>query len=1095
MIERLVDVCARHRLLTLTLAAAAAAIGWQSMARLPLDALPDTSDRQVIVRSEWDRSPDLIDAQVTRPIVSALLGAPHVKSVRGISDFGMSVVYVLLEDNADLDAARSRTVESLSRMTPKLPDGVKTEIGPDATPLGWVFQYALVDESHSHSLSDLRAYQDWYLKYYLAAVPGVAEVATVGGFVRQFQINVDPNRLRMYSLSIQRVVGAVRNGNRDAGGRVVETGGAEFIVRGLGSAKSTGDLEQILVSSAADGTPVRIRDVATVTIGSEFRRGAVDFDGMGDTVSGIVVMRQGQNALDVINRVKARLAQVEGSIPPGMRVIPVYDRSALIERSISSLRWTILEVMATVTAVVVIFLWHVPSAAVPLVTLPFSVLIAFIPLRLLGVSANIMSLGGVAIAIGTLVDAAIVVVEQTHKALDAWGRSGQREPPATVILRAIKLVARPSFLALLVIAVSFLPIILLPGEQGRLFGPLAYAKSLAVITGAILAITLDPALRMILMRVTPFRFRPSWVCRLANAVLVSPIRPEDQHPISRGIMRLYEPVVNWSLDHRRGVFGAAVVLLLTCVPVWLHLNSEVMPAIDEGALLYMPSTLPGIPLGEAQRVLQITDRALKAFPEVDHVLGKVGHADTATDPAPVSMFETIIVLRPSSEWPRVATWYSEWAPEWLRPVLGHITPDHISQAELVSEMNEALKLPGLANAWAMPIRGRLDMLASGVRTAIGLKITGNSIDEIERVASATAGVLQSVPGTRGAFAERLGQGNFLDLEWNREALARAGLTIDDAQSSVQYGVGGEHVTDIIEGRERYPVQVRFLADFRSEPDTLGRVFVSTEDGRHQVPLADLVKIQATSGPAMLRNDDGLLTGYVYLDVTEQDYGSYMQVANRLIRERVHLPPGYSISWTGEYEAGARARLQLMQIVPLTLLIIVLLIYTSTRSFPQTLLVLLAVPFSAVGAIWTLYWLGYNTSLAVWVGLIALMGVDAETGIFMLLYLDEALDRARREQRLESLAGLRDAIIEGSARRVRPKFMTVLAMFVGLAPVLWSTGTGSEVMKRIAAPMAGGILTSFALELIVYPAIYYSWKARSGAFRLSARQPQAQQTPL
>jgi Cu(I)/Ag(I) efflux system membrane protein CusA/SilA len=1073
MIDRLVDFSARHRFLTLALAATAAVIGWQSMARLPLDALPESGDRQVIVRSEWDRSPDVIDAQVTRPIVSALLGAPHVKSVRGISDFGGSLVYVILEDDADLDSARSRTVESLSRITPKLPDGVKTEIGPDATPLGWVFQYVIVDDSHSRSLSELRSYQDWYLKHSLAAVPGVAEVATVGGFVRQYQVNVDPNRLRAYGLSIQRVVDAVRSGNRDAGGRIVETGGTEFIVRGLGYAKTTSDLEEILVSSADDGTPIRIRDVAKVDVGSQFRRGVADFDGMGDAVSGIVVMRQGQNALDVIRRVKARLAQVEGSLPAGVRVIPVYDRSALIERSIGNLQWTILEVMTTVTIVIAIFLWHAPSAAVALVTLPLSVLIAFIPLRILGVSANIMSLCGVAIAIGTLVDGAVIVVEQTHKALEVWNRDGRREEPAAVIVRAIKLVARPSFLALLVIAVSFLPIISLPGEAGRLFGPLAYAKSLAVITGAILAITLDPALRLLLTRVTRFQFRPTWLCRVANATLVAPIRAEEHHPINRRIMSLYEPAVKWSLGHRRAVFVGALVLLIGTVPAWLSLNSDVMPALGEGALLYMPSTLPGIPLGEAEQLLQATDRALKGFPEVEHVLGKAGHADTATDPAPVSMFETLIVLRPSSTWRRVTTWYSGWSPEWLRPVLRHITSDHMSQADLESQMNEAVRLPGLANAWAMPIRGRMDMLTSGVRTALGLKITGNDIDEIERVASEIATVLQSSPGTRGAFAERLGQGSFLDLQWNREALTRAGLTVDDAQASIQFGIGGEHVTDIIEGRERYPVQVRYLADFRTDPEALGRLFASTVDGRRQVPLADLVKIRATSGPAMLRNDDGLLTGYVYLDVPGREYPSYMREADRRIHERVHLLPGYSISWAGQYEQSAKARQQLIQIVPLTLLIIILLIYATTRSLPKTLLVLLAVPFSAIGAIWAMYFLGYHMSIAAWVGLIALMGVDAETGIFMLLYLDEALDRAARKNSLESVAGLRDAIIDGSARRVRPKFMTVAAMSVGLVPILWSTGTGSEIMKRIAAPMAGGIVTSFALELIVYPVIYYS----------------------
>ncbi len=1077
MIDRLIDASVHHRFVILILAVAAALVGWRSMTRLPLDALPEIGDKQVIISSQWDRGPDLIDSQVTYPIVSALLGAPHVKSVRGISDFGSSLVYVIFEDDVDLYWARSRTLEYLSGVLPRLPEGVKSELGPDATSLGWVFQYVLLDRSGTHSLTELRSYQDWYLKYYLKSVPGVAEVATIGGFVRQYQVNVDPNRLRAYGISIQRVVDALKSGNRDVGGRVVESGGSELIVRGLGYAASIEDLDQILAATADDGTPIRLKDVAHVTVGSDSRRGVADLDGTGDVVSGIVVMRHGQNALDVIDRVKAKIRQVESSLPRGVEVVTVYDRSDLIRRSVDNLKSTILEIMATVAVVILVFLSHIPSAAVPLLTLPLSVLIAFIPLQLLGIGANIMSLGGIAIAVGALVDAGIVVVEQTHKRLEGWDQAGRREESQAVIVRAIKQVARPSFFALLIIAVSFLPVLALQGEEGRLFTPLAYTKSLAMIVAAVLAITLDPALRLLLTRVTRFQFRPAWLCKLANAVLVGEIRPEEKHPLTRRIIRLYEPVVSWSLDHRRVVFGAVLVLMAGTVPIWQRLGTELMPPLDEGALLYMPNTMPGISIAEAQRLLEVTDRTLKQFPEVERVLGKSGRADTATDPAPLSMLETVVALRPSNSWRRVPTWYSSWSPEWATSVLRHVTPDHISREELVSQMDAALKIPGVANSWSMPVRGRLDMLTTGVRTPLGIKVTGNSVDGIERIGLQIAEVLPSLNATRSVFAERAGQGRFLDFRWNRVALARAGITVDEAQTAIQYAIGGENVTVMVQGRERYPVNVRYAPDFRADLQALGRVLVPAPGGQRQIPIAELAEIRTTSGPAMLRNEDGLLTGYVYVDLRGSDYAGYVDEADRMIRDRVALPSGYSIAWTGEYEAMARTKRQLMEIVPLTLLLIVLLLYISTRSLPKTLLVLLAVPFSGVGAIWILYVLGYHVSVAVWVGLIALMGVDAETGVFMILYLDDAYDRATREHRLTDLADLRRAVLEGAARRVRPKFMTVATMFFGLVPIMWSTGTGSDVMKRIAAPMVGGIFTSFVLELVVYPVIYYTWKSR------------------
>lgn len=1078
MIDRLIDFSARHRLLILTLTVAAALLGWRSMKQLPLDALPEMSDRQVLVYSHWDRGPDLIDAQVTYPIVTALLGAPRVRSVRGISDFGASFVYVIYDDNTDLYWARARTLEYLSGVLPRLPEGVRTEIGPDATSLGWIFQYVLVDTSGTHNLTDLRSYQDWYLSYHLRAVTGVAEVASVGGLVRQYQVNVDPNRLRAYGIPIQRVVEALKTANGDTSGKVVESGGTEFIVRGLGYAHSSAEIGEILLESSVDGTPVRIRDVAHVGLGSDFRRGTADLDGSGEVVSGIVVMRQGQNALDVIERVKAKLGEVEPSLPAGVKVLPIYDRSELIRSSIATLRTTILEVMLSVAVVILLFLWHIPSAAVPLATIPLSVLIAFIPLQVLGMDLNVMSLSGIAIAVGALVDAAIVVVEQTYKNLERWDRAGRLEAPQPVILRAMKQVARPSFFALLVIAVSFLPVLTLQAEEGRLFRPLAYTKSLTMIVAAGLLVTVDPALRLLLTRVQKFRFHPAWLSQLANSAFGGEIRSEEAHPLTRRIMRFYEPLVEWTLRNKRTVFVVVLVLTAATIPVFLNIGSEFMPSLDEGVLLYMPNTMPGISLPEAQRLLRATDERLMRFPEVQHVLGKAGRADTATDPAPLSMLETLVILRPANYWHTIPRWYSSWAPEWTKPFLRHLAPDHISIDELVRQMNEALRLPGVANTWSMPIRGRIDMLATGIRTPLGLKISGSSTDQIERVAAEVARVLPSVEGTRSVFAERFGQGRFLDVRWNRQALAQYGITLEDAQAAVQYAIGGENVTAVVEGRERYPVNVRYLQDFRSDPESVRRVLVSSNDGQRHVPVSVLADVRTSSGPSMLRNENGLLIGYVYVDVAGADFAGYVERANRALRGKLKLPQGCSLSWAGQFESIVRARRRLAEIIPLTLFIIFLLLYVNTRSFAKTCIVLLAVPFSAIGAIWILYIAGYHLSVAVWVGLIALLGVDAETGVFMLLYLDQAYEAARKENRLSNPAQLRQAILEGASRRVRPKLMTAATMLIGLLPIFWSTGTGSDVMKRIAAPLIGGILTSFVLELVVYPAAYHFWKSHT-----------------
>ncbi len=1075
MIARVVDFSVKNPLVVFTVVAVAAFAGIWSIQRMPLDAIPDLSDTQVIVYSRWDRSPDVVEDQVTYPIVTAMLGAPGVRAVRGISDFGYSFVYVVFEDGTDLYWARSRTLEYLSSVLPSLPDGVKTELGPDALGLGWVFQYALVDESGKRSLADLRSLQDWYLRYHLKAVPGVAEVAAVGGYVRQYQVNVDPNRLRAYGIPIQRVVEAVRGGNVEVGGRLIEFGGTEYMVRGRGYAQSIEDFEAIVVAGGETGSPIRVRDVGEVVLGPDLRRGVADLDGRGEAVSGIVVMRQQQNALEVIDRVKAKLREIEPGLPQGVRVVTAYDRSDLIRRAIDTLSWTIVEVILTISVVILLFLWHVPSAIIPVVTIPLAVLISFVPFGAMGLTANIMSLGGLAIAIGALDDAAIVVVEQTHKKLEHWERSGRIGDYRAVVQRAITEVAGPSFFSLLVIGISFLPVLALEAQEGRLFKPLAYTKTLAMLVAAVLAITLDPALRMLLTRRQDYAFRPAWLRRVANTVLVGRVRQEDTHPVNRALMRVYEPAAAWSLRNKWLVIGVALFLVVATVPAFLALGSEFMPPLEEGTLFYMPTTMPGISITEAQKLLQVTDRIIESFPEVERVLGKAGRAGTSTDPAPLSMLETVVTLKPKSRWRRVDTWYSAWAPEWLKPAFRWTTPDNISQEQLIERMNDALRLPGLSNAWTMPIKGRIDMLATGIRTPVGLKISGSDLREIERIGAEVEERLERVRGARSVFAERTAAGYFLDIRWKRNELARYGLSVEQAQAVVAAAIGGENVTTTVEGRERYSVNVRYLPDFRADIGSLGRVLVPLGEGRTQIALAQLAEIEVKSGPGMIRNEDGLLTGYIYVDLAGRDPQGFVHEADALLRGGVKLPPGYALSWSGQYEAIERVRERLEMVVPVTLLLVVLLLYLNTRSTVKTLIVLLAVPFSAIGAVWFLWALGYNMSVGVWVGLIALLGVDAETGVFMLLYLDLAYEQARLEGRLRSAADLRAAIMEGAVKRLRPKFMTVTTTFIGLVPVMWAVGAGADTMKRIAAPMVGGILTSFLLELLVYPAIYEIWK--------------------
>jgi len=811
-----------------------------------------------------------------------------------------------------------------------------------------------------------------------------------------------------------------------------------------------------------------------VVLGPDIRRGVADLDGQGETVAGIVVMRQGENALHVIDRVKAKLKDIEPSLPPGVKIVTTYDRSELILRSIENLKHTLIEELVIVSLVILIFLWHIPSAIIPIITIPVAIIIAFIPMKAMGITSNIMSLGGIAIAIGAMVDAAIVVVEQTHKKLEHWDAEGRKRDYQEVVIEAIKEVGGPSFFSLLVIAVSFMPIFTLEAQEGRLFKPLAFTKNFSMAIAAVLAITLDPAMRILFTHARNFSFRPRWLCRAANAVLVGRIKPEEKHPLSRFLMRVYQPVVEFVLGHTWAVVVSAVLVVALTIPIYFQLGSEFMPPLNEGVILFMPSTLPGISVAEAQQLLQVQDRLLRQFPEVERVLGKAGRAETSTDPAPFSMMETTVVLKPESEWRHKDTWYTAWAPAWALPVLRRITPDHISWEELVGQMDQALKLPGVSNAWTMPIKARIDMLTTGIRTPVGIKIYGSDLKKIEEIGGQIESVIAKVPGTRSQFSERTAGGYFLDFDFKRDQLARYGLSVNDAQMYVMTAVGGDNITTTVEGRERYPVNVRYLRDFRSSVDKLERVLVSTPSGA-QVPMAQLADVKLVTGPAMIRDENGMLNGYVYVDMAGRDMGSYVADARKAVREHVQLPPGYSLVWSGQFEYMQRVEQRLLIVVPITLFLIFMLLYMNTRSVAKTFIIFLAVPFSAVGAVWLLYLLGYNMSIGVWVGLIALMGVDAETGVFMLLYLDLAYHDMQNQGRMKTWADLKEAIIHGAVKRVRPKVMTVACMFMALFPIMWSVGAGADVMKRIAAPMVGGIFTSFIMELAVYPAIYAIWK--------------------
>jgi Cu(I)/Ag(I) efflux system membrane protein CusA/SilA len=1084
VIERIIRFSAENRLLVLLATAVAVAYGVHTLRTIPVDAIPDLSDTQVIVYSRWDRDPSIIEDQVTYPIVASLLGAPQVKVIRGFSDFGYSYVYAIFEDGTDIYWARSRVLEYLSKIAPMLPEGVTSELGPDATGVGWVFQYALVDDTGALSLAELRTLQDWTIHHRLLSVPGVAEVASLGGFVQQYQVTVDPNRLKAYDLGLEEVTRAVRESNQEVGGRLVELAGREYMVRGRGYVGSKEDLEQVVLKTDEQGTPVLLRDVGQVALGPEIRRGVSDLDGRGDTVGGIVVMRHGENARDVIRRVKQRLEELKPSLPGSVRVVATYDRSQLIQRSIDNLKHELLAEIAIVSLVILVFLWHIPSAIVPIVTIPVAVLLAFVPMALMGISSNIMSLAGIAISIGVLVDGAIVEVENAYKKLELWVHGGRQGDFHAVRLQALLEVGPSVFFSLLVIAVAFLPIFTLVDQEGRLFKPLAWTKNLAMAIAALLALTLDPALRMLFTRMDFVHFRPRWLAWLVNQVTVGRYYREEQHPISRALFAVYEPACRFVLRWPRATIVAALLIVATTVPAYLSLGHEFMPPLNEGVILYMPVTLPGISVTEAARLLQVQDRALRAFPEVESVHGKAGRAETSTDPAPFSMMETTVVLKPPSEWRPRPRWYSEHSPEWLKDaLLRPVWPDHLSWEELVDEMDRALRIPGVTNAWTMPIKGRIDMLTTGVRSPVGIKILandphGSDFKKIERVGEALEAILQRVPGTRSVYAERVSGGYFLDIELKRERLARHGLSVKQAQDVILSAVGGENLTTTIEGRARFPVNVRYPRELRDDLEALGNVLVRVPGGsRAHVPLSQLAEIRSVQGPAMIRNENGLIAGYVFVDISGSDVGGYVERAKRAVDEQLPARPGYSLEWSGQYENMLRVRRRLGLVVPFTVFTIFFLLYLNTRSFAKAGIVMLAVPFSAVGAVWLMYALGYNVSIAAWVGMIALMGLDAETGVFMLLFLDLAYADARARGRLRDLADLREAIVHGAVKRVRPKLMTVTAAFMGLMPIMWSTGTGADMMKRVAAPMVGGLATSFLLELLVYPAIYLLWKGR------------------
>ena len=1034
MIERIITWCASNRFLVFTGTAVLTLWGFWAMTATPLDAVPDISDVQVIVSTEWTgRSPDLIEDQITYPLVSALISTPRVRTVRGFTDFGISYVYVIFEDGTDMYWARSRVVEYLQGIRGQLPDGVNPVIGPDATGVGWVFEYALVDETGQNDLADLRGFQDWYLRYWLASVPGVAEVASIGGFVKQCQVNVDPNKLAAYDLAVGDVVRAIKASNNDVEGRLLEFAGREYMVRGQGYLTSAADIEAISLGADPRGTPIRVTDVGEVRLGPDIRRGVAELDGRGEVVGGIVIMRYGENALAVIDRVKAKLREVEDSLPPGVTVVPTYDRSWLIEESIGTLSRTLIEEAVVVSLVIIAFLFHFRSALILILTLPIAVVAAFIPMYHLGVSSNIMSLGGIALAIGVLVDASIVMVENAYRHVSEATVPYEEQP--SVILAAAKQVGRPIFFSLAIIIISFGPVFLLEAQEGRMFRPLAFTKTFVMVFASILSITLVPVLMTVFIRGRR-------------------LKPESANPVARFFTWLYAPVLRLALRWKWMALVVNFAVVPLTVPLLFTIGSEFMPPLYEGSILYMPTAPPGLSVGEATRLLQVQDKLLRQFPEVERVFGTVGRATTSTDNSPMGMVNTTVTLKPKDEW---------------RPGL--------TTEQLQSEMDEALQFPGFPNVWTQPIRNRLDMLLTGIKTPVGIKIFGTDLAVIQRIGEDIERILQDVPGTRSVYAERVNQGYFTDIRVDRQAIARHGLTIEAVQDVIQAALGGQNVTRTIEGRERYPVNVRYARAFREDLPAIERVLVRTPMGSH-VPLGQLAEIRFTPGPAMIRDEDGQLAGYVYVDTATSDIGGYVDSARAALGDRLQLPAGYTLGWTGQYEFQVRAQERLQVLIPVVFFIIFMLLYMTFHSASEAAVVMLSVVYAMTGGVLLQWWLGYNFSVAVWVGYIALYGVAVQTGVVMAIYLHEALDRRLRQGGVVTEDDIREATMAGSVLRLRPKLMTVSVVMAALIPIMWSTGVGSDVMKPIATPIIGGMVTSTIHVLVITPVIFYIMKRRA-----------------
>ncbi|HXW63191.1 MAG TPA: CusA/CzcA family heavy metal efflux RND transporter [Candidatus Acidoferrales bacterium] len=1031
MIGGWIDWCARNRFLVFTGTLLLVLAGIWSLGQVPLDALPDISDVQVIIHTPWPgQPPSIIEDQVTYPIVTALLAAPHVKAVRAQTMFGDSYVYVVFEDSTDLYWARSRVLEYMQQMTGRLPEGVHSLIGPDATGAGWVFEYVLVDHSHHQSLADLRSLQDWYLRYQLETVPGVAEVASIGGFVRQYQVNVDPDKLRAYGIPLSTVIEKVRDSTNEVGGRLLEMGGAEYMIRGLGYLTSLHDLETVPVVTK-NGTPVLVRDLGTVTFGPDIRRGVAEWQGEGETVGGIVVMRDGMNALNVIQGVKQKLAEIAPSLPPGVEVVAGYDRSELIRASVQTLERTLLEEALIVSVVIVIFLLHFRSALIPILTLPIAVIASFIPMYYLRVSSNIMSLGGLALAIGVLVDAAIVMVENGYRKLSE--RQNQQPGPVPeperrhIVLDAAKQVGPAIFFSLVIIVVSFLPVFLLEAQEGRMFRPLAWTKTLAVSFSSVLAITLVPVLMVLCIR--------------------GQLIPETRNPISRMAQAVYLPVLGLCLRFRKTVLLLSLLFLVLTLPLASHIGAQFMPPLFEGSTLYMPTALPGISITQASQLLQEQDKRIRTFPEVDTVFGSVGRSDSATDNAPLDMYDTTVMLKPREQW---------------RPGMTY--------EKLVEQMNATLEFPGLSNAWTMPVAGRLDMELTGIKTPLGLKIQGPNLEGVERVGAEIQQIFSTIPEVRSVFAERVSQGFYLNIAVNREEASRYGLTIADVEQAISSGMGGEMVTENVEGRERYPVNVRYSRDFRANVEALQNVLISTPSGA-QIPISTVAKVAFSRGPSMVRDEDGALTGYIYIDLNTNDYSGFVKKASDLLRGKLTLPPGFTYKWSGEYEFQMRAKQRLKLILPVVFFVIFLILYMVFHSVGEAAILIFPTVYALTGGLILQRILHFNFSVAVWVGYIALFGIAVETGVVMVVYLHESLNH-----RLQAGAGLRKqdieaGVMEGAVQRLRPKLMTVSVVLASLIPILLETGVGSDVMKPIAAPIVGGMITSTIAVLILVPVLF------------------------